>query len=60
MLTRSVDDKMITNMLPKTFKAMKNWDEQELPSEEVFASFLADYRILIESKNSRKTCSKIE
>tara|TARA_B110000879_G_scaffold198831_1_gene270962 strand:+ start:129 stop:467 length:339 start_codon:yes stop_codon:yes gene_type:complete len=58
MLTRSVDDKMITNMLPKTFKAMKNWDGQELPSEEVFASFLADYKNFNRSKNSRKACSK--
>jgi putative spermidine/putrescine transport system permease protein len=59
MLTRSVDDKMITNMLPKTFKAMKNWDEQELPSEEVFASFLADYRILIEAKTQGKLAQRL-
>ena len=28
MLLRSVDDKMVTQMLPKTFKAMENWDGQ--------------------------------
>ena len=39
MFTRSIDDKMITNMLPKTFKSMETWDGKELPSEEVFASF---------------------
>ena len=39
MFTRSVDDKMITNMLPKTFKAMEKWDGKELPPEEVFAGF---------------------
>ena len=39
MFTRSIDDKMITNMLPKTFKSMESWDGKELPSEEVFASF---------------------
>ena len=50
MFTRSVDDTMITNMLPKTFKAMESWDEQELPPEEVFSSFLEDYKFLI--KNS--------
>ena len=54
MLTRSIDDKMITNMLPKTFKAMKNWDGQELPPEEVFASFLLDYKILVKAKTQGK------
>jgi len=54
LLTRSVDDKMITSMLPKTFKAMENWDGQELPSEEVFASFLSDYKVLVEAKTQGK------
>ena len=54
MLTRSIDDKMITNMLPKTFKAMENWDGQELPPEEVFASFLLDYKILVKAKTQGK------
>jgi putative spermidine/putrescine transport system permease protein len=59
MLTRSVDDKMVTDMLPKTFKAMKNWDGQELPPEEVFASFLADYKILIEAKTQGKLAQRL-
>ena len=50
MLTRSIDDKMVTNMLPKTFKAMENWDGQELPPEEVFASFFLDYKTLVKAK----------
>ena len=54
MLTRSVDDKMITKMLPKTFKAMENWDGQELPPEEVFASFLIDYKALVKDKTQGK------
>ena len=54
MLTRSIDDKMVTNMLPKTFKAMENWDGQELPPEEVFASFLVDYKILVKAKTQGK------
>ena len=33
MLFRSVDDRMITKMLPKTFQAMENWDGQDLPDE---------------------------
>jgi putative spermidine/putrescine transport system permease protein len=54
MLTRSIDDKMVTNMLPETFKAMESWDGQELPPEEVFASFLVDYKILVEEETQGK------
>ncbi len=54
LFTRSVDDKMITSMLPTTFKAMKNWDGQELPSEEIFASFMSDYKVLVEKKEQGK------
>ena len=36
MLFRSVDDRMITKMLPKTFKAMEQWDGKDLPDELVY------------------------
>ena len=26
MFSRSIDDRMVTNMLPKTFKAMEKWE----------------------------------
>ena len=54
MLMRSIDDKMVTKMLPKTFKAMETWDGKELPSEEVFASFLSDFKALAEKKEHGK------
>ena len=34
MLTRSVDDKFINTVFPKTFEVYKKWDKQDLPSEE--------------------------
>ena len=33
---------------------METWDGKELPSEEVFASFLADFRVLAEKKEHGK------
>ena len=36
MLFRSVDDRMITKMLPNTFTALEQWDGQDLPDEEVY------------------------
>ena len=38
MLTRSVDDKQINTVFPKTFEIFKQWNQKELPSEEMYAS----------------------
>ena len=54
MFTRSIDDRMVTNMLPKTFKAMETWDGKELPPEKVFAAFLSDFKVLAEKKEHGK------
>ena len=59
MLFRSVDDTMVTKMLPKTFKAMEKWDGKELPEEEVFASFYLDYKILVEKKIHGKLATQL-
>tara|TARA_Y100001970_G_scaffold87722_1_gene110760 strand:+ start:217 stop:1479 length:1263 start_codon:yes stop_codon:yes gene_type:complete len=59
MFTRSIDDKMITNMLPKTFKSMEKWDGQEMPEEEVFVSFLSDFKILVENKQHGKLAQRL-
>ena len=54
MFSRSIDDKLTTNMLPKTYKAMEKWDGKNLPSEEVFEAFYLDYRILVKNKTVGK------
>ena len=59
MLFRSVDDKMVTQMLPKTFKAMETWDGQELPEEEVFAAFHEDFIKLVEDKLEGKLSTQL-
>ena len=51
MFSRSIDDKMITNMLPKTFKEMEKWDGKELPEEEVYEAFYEDLKFLLKNKN---------
>ena len=38
MLTRSVDDKQINTVFPKTFEIYKQWDRKELPTEEMYAT----------------------
>ena len=59
MLFRSVDDRMVTNMLPKTYKAMENWDGKDLPQEEVFAAFYEDYSLLVEQKTFGKLATQL-
>jgi putative spermidine/putrescine transport system permease protein len=59
MLTRSVDDTMVTNMLPKTYTAMETWDGQELPSEEVFEAFYYDFRNLVDQKLEGKLSTQL-
>ncbi len=59
MLFRSVDDRMVTKMLPKTFKAMENWDGKELPTEEVFEAFYLDYKILVDEKTFGKLATQL-
>ena len=50
MLFRSVDDRMISGMLPKTFKAMEKWDAKDLPEEPVYAALYEDLSYLKETK----------
>ena len=59
MLMRSVDDKMVTEMLPKTFKSMEKWDGKELPPEEVFESFYFDFQKLVEEKRVGKLSTQL-
>ncbi len=44
MLLRSVDDSYINTVFPKTFKEYKNWDRQDLPSEELYKTMFFEVR----------------
>ncbi len=59
MFLRSIDDKMVTKMLPKTFIAMEQWDGSELPPEEVFEAFYLDYKILVKEKTFGKLATQL-
>ena len=42
MLTRSVDDKQINTVFPKTFEIYKQWDRKDLPPEEMYATMFSE------------------
>ena len=44
MLTRSVDDKLINDVLPNTFEAFQAWDKVSEPDESMFAAIYQDLK----------------
>jgi putative spermidine/putrescine transport system permease protein len=44
MLTRSIDDKLINQVLPNTFEAFEAWDKVSEPDESMFEAFYTDLK----------------
>ena len=44
LFTRSVDDKLVNQVLPLTFEELKNWDGQTVPDEPLFAAMFMDLK----------------
>jgi len=44
MLLRSVDDSYINTVFPKTFEKYKEWDRQDLPSEELYKTMFFEVK----------------
>ena len=59
MLFRSVDDRMITKMLPKTFAAMEKWDGKDLPEEPVYKGLYEDLSYLKKTKTYGKIIARL-
>ncbi len=56
MLTRSVENSLIQEILPRTVEALRDWDEHshEAPSEDVFAALAEDMRAGYEARTINK------
>jgi len=59
MLFTSVDDRMITEMLPKTFIALEKWDGKELPDESSYEAFYNDFYPISMAKESGKLYQRL-
>ena len=59
MLFRSVDDRMISSMLPKTFKAMEKWEAKNLPEEPVYEALYQDLAHLKKTKTYGKIIARL-
>jgi len=42
LLTRSVDDQLVNEFLPRTFALYEQWDQQELPGEDMYEAMFLD------------------
>ena len=59
MLFRSVDDRMITKMLPNTFVALEKWDGKDLPEEPVYEALYQDLAYLKKTKTYGKIIARL-
>jgi len=44
MLARSIDDRHINTVFPKTFEVYEKWDRKDLPSEELYATMFFEVK----------------
>lgn len=44
LFTRSVDDKLVNQVLPLTFEALKDWDGETVPDEPMYEAFFMDIK----------------
>ncbi|SEW26273.1 putative spermidine/putrescine transport system permease protein [Aliiroseovarius sediminilitoris] len=61
MLYRSVENRIVTETLPRTVKALSSWDANsgELPDEAAFAAMAADLKDAAEAKTHTKVGSRL-
>jgi len=59
LLTRSVDNTLISTLLPKTYIALDDWEGKSLPSEEIYKTFFIDLDIAHQAKISGKVSTRL-
>ena len=61
MLFRSVENKIVSQFLPRTVASLKAWDvsAEELPDEEVFRSIYADLVIAVEQRRHTRVGTRL-
>ena len=59
LLTRSVDNRLISELLPETATALSSWDGNELPSEDIYKTFYIDLNEAHKQKLSGKVSTRL-
>ena len=58
-LFQGIYDNTFSSMMPETTSALKDWDTQSEPSEEMFAALVADMRVARENKTIGKVATRV-
>jgi putative spermidine/putrescine transport system permease protein len=61
MLSRSIDNEMVSDTIPLTVEALQNWDSNsgELPDEAIYSAFVADMVVAIKAKRHTRLGSRL-
>ena len=59
LLTRSVDNRLISELLPETATALSSWEGNELPSEDIYKTFYLDLNEAHKQKLSGKVSTRL-
>ncbi len=52
LMTRAVDNPEIADNMPLTLEALSNWDDNDLPGEDVYAAFAQDLKLAQENRTT--------
>ena len=58
LLTRSVDNRLISDLLPQTAIALSNWEGNEMPSEDIYKTFFELHKQTKKAKLIQKKKNK--
>ena len=59
LFTRSVDNTLLSDLLPQTSKILDQWDGDEIPSEEIYKTFYIDLNEAHKIKKSGKVSTRL-
>jgi len=59
LFTRSVDNTLLSDLLPQTSKILDQWDGNEIPSEEIYKTFYIDLNEAHKIKKSGKVSTRL-
>ena len=59
LFTRSVDNTLLSDLLPKTSKILDQWEGNEVPSEEIYKTFFIDLNEAHKIKKSGKVSTRL-
>ena len=59
LFTRSVDNTLLSDLLPQTSKILDQWDGEEIPSEEIYKTFYIDLNEAHKIKKSGKVSTRL-